>query len=133
MLFLIAAGCSGADSGPVFTADEVRSPTPTPTTQLVVPLTTVPLTDVPLTEPPAEPVSATVVFDLLSSPEDGVAEIVGRGAASTDLVTVAGVNAAFLTFESTADGGFVATVSIIGERQHTVCIAETCGVLDLPG
>ena len=129
MLFLIAAGCSAADSGPVFTADEVRSPTTTPTTPLVVPLTTVPLTDAP----PAGPVSTTVVLDLISSPADGVAEIVGGGAVSTDLVTVDGVNAAFLSFENAADGGFVATVSIIGDGQHTVCIAETCGVLDLPG
>jgi hypothetical protein len=41
--------------------------------------------------PPAGPVSTTVVFDLVSSPAGGVAQTVGRGAASTDLVTVDGL------------------------------------------
>ena len=138
LMLIAAAGCSGADSGPVFTADEVHSPTAPPTTPLVVPLTTLPLGTVPLSTVPLSTVplavpASTVMINLLSSPEAGVAEIAGVGAMSTDSVTVDGVAAAFLSFEITADGGFVATVSIVGERAHTVCIAGTCGVLDLPG
>ncbi len=123
LMLVAAVGCSGADSGPVFTADEVRSPAPPPGTQLVVPLTTV---------APAEPASGAIVFDQLWSPEAGVAEISGMGAVSTDTITVDGVNSAFLSFENTADGGFIAAVSILGERDHIICIADMCGVLGLP-
>ena len=42
LLVTVAAGCSGADSGPVYVDDEVIPPTPAPTTQVVVPLTTLP-------------------------------------------------------------------------------------------
>ena len=38
---MVVTGCSGADSGPVYVDDVVTPPTPAPTTQVVVPLTTV--------------------------------------------------------------------------------------------
>ena len=41
LLVTVAAGCSGVDSGPVYVDDEVTPPTPAPTTQVVVPLTTI--------------------------------------------------------------------------------------------
>jgi len=41
LLVMVVTGCSGADSGPVYVDDVVTPPTPAPTTQVVVPLTTV--------------------------------------------------------------------------------------------
>lgn len=123
VMMTLGAGCSGAEAGPVYTDDEVVSPTAAPTTLLVVPLTTVAL---------GTPATAGIVFDLLSNTGADVAEITGRGAVSNDLVTVDDATATFLSFESTADGAFVAQVSIIGDGPHTICIAETCGVVDPP-
>ena len=119
-MILVGAACSGADSGPVFTADEVPSATPTPTSQIVVPLTTL---------SPALTPTPTIVFERLSSLEGGVAEVAGIGATSTDLVTVDGAQTTFLSFETGPEGRFVAQVTILGEGTHTICIADACEVL----
>lgn len=109
------AACGSASDDPIYQADDVRTPTTPTTMPVVVPLTTLP------------PPSSEVVFDQLSSPENAIAEIVGSGATISDVVTVDAVITEFISFESTADGGFVARVFIADEGAHTVCVAATCG------
>ena len=119
-MILVGAGCSSADSGPVFPADEVPSPAPPVTTQLVVPLTTLPR---------ADPQTQTIVFERLSSLGNGIAEVAGIGATPADSITVDGTETAFLSFETGPEGRFTAQVTILGEGTHTICIGETCEVL----
>ena len=114
------AACGTRSAGPVYRADEVRTPAAPTTTAVVVPLTTVPPAPSPL--PPS-----MVVFDRLSSPENATAEIVGSGATAGDVVTVDGVTTEFMSFEVTTDDGFVARVFIADEGAHTVCVSATCG------
>lgn len=108
---VVLGGCSSAGDDPIYLDDEVQTPT---TAALVVPLTTLP--------PDVEP-----VFEQLSSPENAIAEIVGSGVSIDDTVTVDDVVTEFVSFETTADGGFVAQVFIADEGAHTVCVAATCG------
>ncbi len=122
LLIIVAVGCAGDDSDPVFTADEVTTPTAAPTTPVIVPLTTV---------PPINPGRRNVVFDRLTVLEENVVEISGSDAVSTDPVTIDDAVAAFLTFESTPDGIFIATVPIDTPGNHTVCIATTCDTVDV--
>lgn len=107
---LAITGCGATSDAPVFSDNEVRSPT---TTALIVPLTTLAPT--------------TLAIELLSSPENAIAEIVGSGASIDDTVTVDDVATEFVSFETTPDGGFVARVFIADEGAHTVCVAATCG------
>ena len=121
-ILIVGAGCSGADSGAVFTADEVPSPTVPPTTQLVVPFTT-------LAPSATETQPQRIVFEQLSILEGGVAEIVGTGATQADIVTVDGAETTFLSFDTGPEGRFVAQVEFLGEGTHTICIGDTCDIV----
>lgn len=112
---LALVGC-GVDDDPIYVDDEVTTPTPEP---VVVPLTT--------QLPTTAPASSEVVFDQLWSPANAVVEVVGSGATATDTATVDDVVAAFTSFETTADGGFVARLAVPDEGAHSVCVAGTCG------
>lgn len=68
-----------------------------------------------------------VTIDELTSPENALVVVVGRGAAAADPITVDGVPGDVVAFEAAADGTFEARVFVPDEGAHTVCVADACG------
>lgn len=86
------------------------------------------VTGVPAPSISGDPEAAgRVTIDELSSPENGIALVVGRGAVAADPVTVDDVTADVVAFDVAADGTFEARVFIADEGAHTVCVADACG------
>ena len=91
------------------------------------PTVTLDLPTVVTGDPTASLDSGRVSIDELSSPENGIALVVGRGAVTADPVTVDDAPADVVSFEIAADGTFEARVFVADEGAHTVCVADACG------
>ena len=76
---------------------------------------------------PAPADAGRVTIDELSSPENAIALVVGRGAVAADPVTVDGAPADVVSFDVAADGTFETRVFVVDEGAHTVCVADACG------
>lgn len=80
-----------------------------------------------LRPPPGYVEGRVITIDLLSSPENAVAELFGSGAVESDPVTVDGRPAVVESFAVEAEGGYRIRVRIEEEGAHTVCVADVCG------
>lgn len=113
-------------------------PTAPPTTvpaelpSLVVPSTAAAPTSPSSAPASIAPPSASISIDQLSSAENGIALVTGRGGVATDPVTVDGEPGDVVSFEVAGDGSFTARVFIADEGAHTVCVGGTCGRVFTP-
>lgn len=80
-----------------------------------------------LRPPPGFVGDRSITIDLLSSPQNARAEVLGSGALESDPVTVDGRPADVESFTEEPDGRFRLRVRIEEEGAHTVCVAEVCG------
>lgn len=132
----VLAGCGSGDGRQL--ADAVVPAPPPPTIAAAPEATSLPTLLVPATAAPTAPATAdatvpvtaapnAIVIDELTSPENAVALVVGRGGVPTDPVTVDGEPGDVVSFEAGDDGSFTIRVFIPDEGAHTVCVGETCG------
>ena len=125
---LVLASCASNDGRELA---EAVDPLPVRDTTIAsattAPLATLDLPTVVTGVPTVPPDAGRVTIDELSSPENGIALVVGRGAVAADPVTVDDVAADVVAFDVAADGTFEARVFVADEGAHTVCVADACG------
>lgn len=125
------ASCGSGDGRELAEAVEplpVRVTTIAPGDDAPVPTDPPATLGLPTTNPPSVPVDAgRVTIDELSSPENAIALVVGRGAVAADPVTVDDAPGDVVSFEVDADGTFEVRVFVADEGAHTVCVADACG------